>query len=130
MQENAIEQLSAAEAESARVIDIRQRVGAARLPAGLTETLSAELIRGGATVELAAARIFQEMARQSAAQPDQRSGLAVQRGDPSGEIENLARDIASREGISKESAVVRLLDKNPRLYDQYLAANPHQTGRR
>lgn len=130
MQENAIEQLSAAEAESARVMDIRQRVGAARLPAGLTETLSAELIRGGDTVELAAARIFQEMARQSDAQPDQRSGLAVQRGDALGIVENLAREVASREGLTRESAIVRVLDSQPRLYEEYLRNHPAQTGAR
>lgn len=114
----------------ARVTTIRERMGAAKLPKDVAEKLEAELLKDGANVDKATARIFEEMAKQSAAQPDQRTGLAIQRGDISGRVENLAREVATREGLTRESAVVRVLNTDPDLYVDYLNANPDQTGHR
>lgn len=46
------------------------------------------------------------------------------------ELDQQAERLAFERGITKEAAVVQLLNANPKLYDQYLAANPAQTGGR
>lgn len=43
------------------------------------------------------------------------------------QVESLGRDVQTRSGCSKETATVQVLNQNPSLYDQYLAANPAQT---
>jgi hypothetical protein len=128
--DNTEELKAAREDERKRGTTIRERLTASKLPVAVADALSKELIDGGVTLEKSTERIFEEMAKQSAAQPDQRTGLAVQRGDTLVQVETLARDISTRDNLTKEAAVVRVLNSNPKLYDLYLQANPAQCGPR
>lgn len=120
----------ATDAERARVTLIRTRLNSSRLPADVVTTLEKELVETGATAELASEKIFAAMARHDEKQPETKTGLAVGRGGGLEQIETLARQVAERDSLSIESAKVRVINQNPKLYDQYLAANPAQTGAR
>lgn len=120
---------AATDAERSRVSTIRERLTAARLPVELATNLEKEMVDGGLSIELASTRIFAELAKRDSALPETRTGLAVQRGDLMAQVETLARTVAGRDGLSKEKSTVSVLNGNPKLYDQYLQANPAQTGR-
>jgi hypothetical protein len=71
----------AATEERSRVIGIRERLKSSRLPADILASLETELVgtaeKPGATLEAASTRIFTEMAKHSAAQPETRSHVVV-----------------------------------------------------
>lgn len=119
-----------ADAERSRIGTIRDRLTAARLSVDVSVALEKELVDGKVTVDLASAKIFEAMAKKSADEADTRPGLGAGRGDAIAQVQNLAREVAQRDGLSKERATVQVLNANPKLYDQYLQANPAQTGAR
>jgi hypothetical protein len=95
----------------------------AGMPGKCTEFLSAKLTVPQVRVKL--------MELRAEAQQQQQTASHVQiAASPVAQIEAQASEIAARERISKESAAVRVINANPKLYDQYLAANPAQTGAR
>jgi ClpP class serine protease len=111
----------AGRAEAAQITSLCRRCGKG--------SLAEKFIADGLSMQEVKDKLLESFAVDSDATEVNGNHAATTSNNPVADLDARAKAMAKEQGISKEQAMARMFKADPSLYQQYLAANPAQTGR-